>query len=83
MQKYSTDQFHYQHKRFQTEASSLAIPPELVLTAFEMVSARTGTVLKFNYHGVQRSADGDVNYWTYKSEPRPDIGQQIAIIFND
>lgn len=83
MQRYSTDQFDYHHKRFQMEASSLGLKPGEVPREFEMISARTGAVLKFRYHSEKCNPACDPSYWTYHSDELPDVGRQIAVIFND
>lgn len=86
----STDHFHYNKtdKTFVADISDLngrlrmiRAYPDACDAGFDMVSAKTGAVVRFVETAEVRN-DGDISYWEFKSIGPKNRGLKV-IIFND
>jgi hypothetical protein len=84
MRQFSSNDFTYRQGKFIAEASDLQLPPGAAVREFEIRSAKTGAVVRFELAEVERDREGDVQYWIYMSEHLPiRQGRVTATIFND
>ncbi len=83
MTQYSTKLFSYKGNQFSADASTLQIASGVVLREIDLVSERTGDILRFRYHSEKFYPACDPSYWCYYSDALPGIGKQSVIIFND